>query len=83
MLFRSRNFCDGCNRVRVTATGTLHPCLGNAHATDLRAILREGSEADLDAAIARAIGAKPRAHDFRIAPGKTSGPARHMSVTGG
>jgi cyclic pyranopterin phosphate synthase len=77
------NFCESCNRVRVTATGTLHPCLGNAHATDLRTILREGREADLDAAIARAIRAKPKAHDFRIAPGATSGPARHMSVTGG
>ena len=77
------NFCESCNRVRVTATGTLHPCLGNAHATDLRTLLRDGSAEDLDRAIARAIGAKPRAHDFRIAPGETRGLDRHMSVTGG
>ncbi len=80
----SHNFCDSCNRVRVTATGRLTLCLGHEAGIDLRAILRAGeNDAPLDEAIARAMHRKPRAHDFRIDPAATRGVARHMSVTGG
>jgi cyclic pyranopterin phosphate synthase len=79
----SNNFCDSCNRVRVTCTGQLYLCLGHEARVDLRAILRGGDEAALDEAIARAIHRKPRAHDFAIAAAKSSGVERHMSVTGG
>jgi cyclic pyranopterin phosphate synthase len=80
----THNFCEGCNRVRVTCTGTLYMCLGQDDAADLRTPLRatEGDEA-LDAAIFEAIARKPKGHDFVI--GRTAAPAvkRHMSVTGG
>ena len=81
----THNFCEGCNRVRVTCTGTLYMCLGQEDAADLRAPLRasEGDEL-LDAAIDEAIGRKPKGHDFvidRAAPAPAV--ARHMSVTGG
>ena len=79
----TNNFCDSCNRVRVTCTGQLYLCLGQDARVDLRAILRGGDEAALDDAIARAIHRKPRAHDFAIAPARLSGVGRHMSVTGG
>ena len=80
----SHNFCDSCNRVRVTCTGTLHTCLGHEDAADLRAPLR-ASESDhrLDAAIAAAIAAKPKGHDFVIGADSRPAVARHMSVTGG
>ncbi|HAD88511.1 MAG TPA: GTP 3',8-cyclase MoaA [Rhodospirillaceae bacterium] len=81
----THNFCEGCNRVRLTCTGTLYMCLGQDDAADLRAPLR-ASEADevLDAAIDEAIGRKPKGHDFVIER-RGDGPAvgRHMSVTGG
>ena len=81
----THNFCEGCNRVRVTCTGTLYMCLGQEDAADLRAPLR-ASEGDalLQAAIADAIARKPKGHDFVIDRTR-SGPAvsRHMSVTGG
>ena len=81
----THNFCEGCNRVRLTCTGTLYMCLGQDDAADLRAPLR-ASEADavLDAAIDEAIARKPRGHDFVI-DRDHSGPAlaRHMNVTGG
>ena len=81
----THNFCEGCNRVRVTCTGTLYMCLGQEDAADLRAPLRQ-SEADdsLNAAIRAAIARKPKGHDFVI-DRTTSRPAvaRHMSVTGG
>ena len=80
----THNFCEGCNRVRVTCTGTLYMCLGQDDAADLRTPLRatEG-DAALDAAIFEAIARKPKGHDFVI--GRRSSPAgkRHMSVTGG
>ncbi len=82
----SHNFCESCNRVRLTATGTLYLCLGQSAATDLRAVLRErpGDAAALDAAIVSAIARKPRAHDFAIdTRGAAPALARHMSVTGG
>jgi cyclic pyranopterin phosphate synthase len=81
----THNFCESCNRVRITCTGTLYMCLGQDDAADLRAPLR-ASEADdlLNAAIDRAIAKKPKGHDF-IIDRTTSRPAvaRHMSVTGG
>lgn len=81
----THNFCESCNRVRLTCTGTLYMCLGQDDATDLRAPLRasEGDEL-LERAIDEAIGRKPKGHDFIIERGR-SGPAvaRHMSVTGG
>jgi cyclic pyranopterin phosphate synthase len=81
----THNFCESCNRVRLTCTGTLYMCLGQDDAADLRAPLR-GSESDelLDAAIAEAITRKPKGHDFIIDRRHTApAVARHMSVTGG
>ena len=80
----THNFCEGCNRVRLTCTGTLHTCLGREDAADLRAVLRGGgSFEDLKAAIVNAIDAKPKGHDFHIARGAAPALARHMSTTGG
>jgi len=81
----THNFCESCNRVRVTCTGTLYMCLGQDDAADLRAPLRASeSDAPLIAAINEAIGRKPKGHDF-IIDRQHTGPAvsRHMSVTGG
>ncbi len=79
----SHNFCDSCNRVRLTCQGVLHTCLGQSDAVDLRAILRAGgTDADLAEAIATGLTHKPRGHDFDLAGGAAVG-ARHMSVTGG
>jgi len=80
----THNFCEGCNRVRVTCTGTLYMCLGQDDSADLRGPLRASeTDAALDAAIFEAIARKPKGHDFVI--GRQSKPAvkRHMSVTGG
>lgn len=81
----THNFCESCNRVRVTCTGTLYMCLGQEDAADLRSPLR-ASESDtlLEAAIHEAIARKPKGHDFIIDRRHTR-PAvrRHMSVTGG
>ncbi len=81
----THNFCESCNRVRLTCTGTLYMCLGQEDAADLRAPLRasEGNEL-LSAAIDEAIGRKPKGHDF-IIDRRTNRPSvsRHMSVTGG
>jgi cyclic pyranopterin phosphate synthase len=81
----THNFCEGCNRVRVTCTGTLFMCLGQEDSADLRTPLR-ASEADglLQAAIEEAISRKPKGHDFVI-DRRTRQPAlaRHMSMTGG
>jgi cyclic pyranopterin phosphate synthase len=80
----SHNFCDTCNRVRVTCTGTLHTCLGQDDATDLRDVLRASpDDAAVRAAIAGGIAAKPKSHDFQIGPGSRPAVARHMSTTGG
>ena len=81
----THNFCESCNRVRLTCTGTLYMCLGQEDAADLRTPLR-ASEADdlLDAAIEEAIARKPRGHDFVIdRRHRRPALARHMSVTGG
>ncbi|MAI50039.1 MAG: GTP 3',8-cyclase MoaA [Rhodospirillaceae bacterium] len=80
----THNFCESCNRVRLTCTGTLYMCLGQEDAANLRAPLRENNEALLMDAIDEAISRKPQGHDFiidrrRAAPSVS----RHMSVTGG
>jgi GTP 3',8-cyclase len=81
----THNFCESCNRVRLTCTGTLYMCLGQEDAADLRTPLRQ-SEGDetVEAAIREAITRKPRGHDF-IIDRRHNRPAvaRHMSVTGG
>ena len=80
----THNFCEGCNRVRLTCTGTLHTCLGQEDATDLRAVIRSGaSDADLVAAIGGGIERKPKGHDFHIGRGAAPSVSRHMSTTGG
>jgi cyclic pyranopterin phosphate synthase len=80
----SHNFCEACNRVRLTCTGTLHTCLGQEDAADLRAALRAGaSDAALEAEIRAAVLAKPKGHDFKIARAAAPAVARHMSTTGG
>ena len=81
----THNFCESCNRVRITCTGTLHTCLGHEDASDLRRPLRASSDDELlGAAIDRAIGLKPKGHDF-IIDRRHNRPSvsRHMSVTGG
>jgi cyclic pyranopterin phosphate synthase len=81
----THNFCESCNRVRLTCTGTLYMCLGQDDAADLRRVLRRSDDdAVLDAAIREAITRKPKGHDF-IIDRRTARPAvaRHMSVTGG
>ena len=80
----THNFCEGCNRVRVTATGTLFLCLGQEDRLELRDILRHEGPAALDAALDRAMRLKPKGHDFVI-DRRDAAPAvpRHMSMTGG
>jgi cyclic pyranopterin phosphate synthase len=77
------NFCEGCNRVRLTTEGKLYMCLGHDDQVDLKAALREGGTAGLDQAIDAGLYAKPKAHDFRIGVGEGPAVSRHMSVTGG
>ena len=81
----THNFCESCNRVRLTCTGTLFMCLGQEDAADLRAPLRASADdAGLEAAIDEAIGRKPKGHDFIIdRRHKRPAVGRHMSVTGG
>jgi cyclic pyranopterin phosphate synthase len=81
----THNFCESCNRVRLTCTGMLFMCLGQSDSADLRAPLRASSDdADLDRAIDEAIQRKPKGHDFVI-DRRHARPAvsRHMSLTGG
>ena len=81
----THNFCESCNRVRLTCTGTLYMCLGQEDAADLRAPLRQSDDdGSLEAAIHEAIARKPKGHDF-IIDRRHNRPAvsRHMSVTGG
>jgi len=81
----TNNFCDGCNRIRVTATGQLYACLGGAEKVDLRAALRsDDPEARLAEALDVAMRIKPERHHFRIdRRGATPAQPRHMSLTGG
>jgi cyclic pyranopterin phosphate synthase len=81
----THNFCESCNRVRLTCTGTLYMCLGQDDAADLRRVLRDGvTDVELDAAIRLAITRKPKGHDFVIdRRSPMPAVARHMSLTGG
>jgi cyclic pyranopterin phosphate synthase len=94
----SNHFCDSCNRVRLTCTGQLYPCLGQMHRGDLRAALVHAAEQGatvaqrdqaIDAVIAETIAQKPKAHNFHLAyddrgqPSLAGGVARHMNTTGG
>lgn len=80
----SHNFCESCNRVRLTATGMLYMCLGQDDSADLRHVLRSQGREALDAALDEAMGRKPKGHDFVIDRSRTvPALARHMSVTGG
>ncbi len=80
----THNFCESCNRVRLTCQGILYMCLGQNDDADLRRALRANDEAILSEAIDEAIGRKPQGHDFVISR-RDNRPAvaRHMSVTGG
>ena len=81
----THNFCESCNRVRLTCTGQLYLCLGQEDSADLRSAVRaDQNNASLIATINEAIGRKPKGHDFVI-DRRRSQPAvpRHMSVTGG
>jgi len=80
----SHNFCESCNRVRLTATGQLFMCLGQDDMVDLRAVLRTDGPSALDAGLDRAMQLKPKGHDF-VLDRQHAAPAlsRHMSVTGG
>jgi GTP 3',8-cyclase len=80
----THNFCESCNRVRLTCTGTLYMCLGQEDAADLREPLRRSkSDAPLLAAIRAAIARKPKGHDFVIARAAPPATQRHMNATGG
>ncbi len=81
----THNFCESCNRVRLTATGRLYLCLGQDDALDFRDALRGGlNDAGLDALIDRALLIKPKGHDFVIDRAhRAPAVARHMSLTGG
>ena len=82
----SHNFCESCNRVRMTCTGELYMCLGQEDRADLRAPLRDSPDDDapLIAAIHKAIGLKPKGHDFDYSRQRADGQvSRHMSHTGG
>jgi GTP 3',8-cyclase len=80
----THNFCESCNRVRLTCTGTLYMCLGQEDAADLREPLRRSkSDAPLLAAIRAAIARKPKGHDFVIARAAPPATHRHMNATGG
>jgi GTP 3',8-cyclase len=78
----TQNFCDGCNRIRVAATGTVFGCLGHDQKVELRDVLRNGGPEAVTAALDRLLAGKPKGHHFRI---EADRPAvdRHMSVTGG
>lgn len=76
----TENFCAGCNRIRITATGTIHGCLGHDQAVELRDAMRAGGQAAVVAALGAAMAAKPEAHSFDLA---TPAVQRHMSTTGG
>jgi cyclic pyranopterin phosphate synthase len=78
----SENFCAGCNRIRITATGTAYGCLGHDQKVKLRDLLRAGDVAGAQAALDLLIAGKPRRHAFDIA-GAQPAVERHMSVTGG
>ncbi len=77
----THNFCDGCNRIRVSATGTVFGCLGHDQKVELRDLLRSGGAEAVTKALDRLIAGKPQRHHFDVAAAPAV--ARHMSVTGG
>ena len=80
----SHNFCESCNRVRLSATGQLYLCLGQEDMVDLRDVLRTSGSQDLNSALDRAMKIKPKGHDFVLdRDHRDPALARHMSVTGG
>ncbi len=81
----TNNFCDGCNRVRVTCTGRIYMCLGQSNHVDLREAIRSTNpEAELNKLLGNAMQEKPYGHDFAMKDGKMTGTVgRHMSMTGG
>src|SRR5690606_30981932 len=80
----TNNFCAGCNRIRVTATGELYACLGGAEKVDMRSALRsDAPDANVAAALDEAMRIKPERHHFRIERGLEPAQPRHMSRTGG
>jgi cyclic pyranopterin phosphate synthase len=78
----THNFCDGCNRIRVAATGTVYGCLGHDQKVELRDLLRSGGRETVMNALDELLAGKPKGHQFRIEAARPS-VARHMSVTGG
>jgi GTP 3',8-cyclase len=76
----TQNFCEGCNRIRVSASGKLYMCLGHEDHVDLLAAMRSGDEAQFDETVATALRLKPKAHAFDLSRPATE---RHMNVTGG
>ena len=78
----THNFCDGCNRIRVAATGTVYGCLGHDQKVELRELLRSSGTDAVTDALDRLLAGKPRRHQFRIEDARPA-VARHMSVTGG
>jgi len=78
----SQNFCAGCNRIRVAATGTVYGCLGHDQKVELRDLLRAGGPSAVHAALDQLLAGKPERHAFRIDAGRPA-VARHMSLTGG
>jgi cyclic pyranopterin phosphate synthase len=80
----SHNFCESCNRVRVTCTGELYMCLGQEDMADLRSPLRASAADELvEQAIRSAITRKPKGHDFDYSRQNVGQVRRHMSHTGG
>ncbi len=78
----TNNFCAGCNRIRVAATGTVYGCLGHDQTVELRDALRNGGAEAVDVLLDELLAGKPRRHEFRIAA-PAPAVARHMNVTGG
>ena len=78
----THNFCDGCNRIRVAATGTVFGCLGHDQKVELREILRAGGAESVTSALDELLAGKPKSHQFRIGAARPA-VERHMSVTGG
>ena len=78
----SNNFCAACNRIRVSATGTVYGCLGHDQKVELREALRGGGITAVNVLLDELLAGKPLRHDFRIASAKPA-VSRHMSVTGG
>lgn len=78
----THNFCEGCNRIRVAAAGTVFGCLGHDQKVELRDLLRSGGVHAVNEALDRLLAGKPKGHEFRIEAARPA-VARHMSVTGG